>query len=69
MSKAPSSAAHAGSRFSAMDTGSICDLRSALEFLAAVPGQLATVRQPVDAHAELAAVYRRSGAGPALRSE
>jgi 4-hydroxy-3-polyprenylbenzoate decarboxylase len=49
-----------------MDTGSICDLRSALEFLAAIPGQLSTTRQPVDPHAELAAVYHRLGAGPAL---
>ena len=48
-----------------MDTGSIIDLRSALEFLAAIPGQLATTRQPVDPHAELAAVYRRSAADPA----
>jgi 4-hydroxy-3-polyprenylbenzoate decarboxylase len=52
-----------------MDTGNIFDLRSALEFLASIPGQLATTRQPVDAHAELAAVYRRSAAGPALLFE
>jgi 4-hydroxy-3-polyprenylbenzoate decarboxylase len=52
-----------------MDTGSIFDLRTALEFLASIPGQLATARQPVDAHAELAAVYRRSAAGPALLFE
>ena len=32
-----------------MDTGSILDLRFALEFLASIPGQLATTRQPVDA--------------------
>ena len=52
-----------------MDTGSILDLRSALEFLASIPGQLATTPQPVDAHAELAAVYKRAGAGPALLFE
>jgi 4-hydroxy-3-polyprenylbenzoate decarboxylase len=52
-----------------MDTGSIFDLRSALEFLASIPGQLSTTRQPVDPHAELAAVYKRVGAGPALLFE
>ena len=52
-----------------MDTGSIFDLRSALEFLASIPGQLATTRQPVDPHAELAAVYKRAGAGPTLLFE
>ena len=54
-----------------MDTGSVAaadilDLRSALEFLASIPGQLATTRQPVDAHAELAAIYKRVGAGTPL---
>ena len=52
-----------------MTAADILDLRSALEFLASIPGQLATMRQPVDAHAELAAVYRRAGAGPALLFE
>jgi 4-hydroxy-3-polyprenylbenzoate decarboxylase len=47
----------------------ILDLRSALEFLATIPGQLATTRQPVDAQAELAAIYKRIGAGPALLFE
>jgi 4-hydroxy-3-polyprenylbenzoate decarboxylase len=41
----------------------ISDLRSALEFLAAIPGQLITTREPVDANAELAGVYRHIGAG------
>ena len=52
-----------------MTAADILDLRSALEFLATVPGQLASTRQPVDAHAELAAVYKRAGAGPALLFE
>lgn len=41
----------------------IVDLRSALEFLAAIPGQLISTREPVDAVAELAGVYRHVGAG------
>ncbi|MGA2724726.1 MAG: UbiD family decarboxylase [Bryobacteraceae bacterium] len=57
-----------------MDTGSVTaagiqDLRSALEFLASIPGQLSTTRQPVDPHAELAAVYKRVGASSALLFE
>lgn len=42
------------------------DLRSALEFLASIPGQLATTRTPVDPRAELAGVYKRVGAGTPL---
>jgi gallate decarboxylase subunit C len=41
----------------------IADLRSALEFLASVPGQLVETRTPVDPIGELAGVYRRVGAG------
>jgi gallate decarboxylase subunit C len=41
----------------------IVDLRSALEFLAAIPGQLISTKEPVDAVAELAGVYRHVGAG------
>lgn len=41
----------------------IVDLRSALAFLRSVPGQLISTREPVDAVAELAGVYRRVGAG------
>jgi 4-hydroxy-3-polyprenylbenzoate decarboxylase len=41
----------------------IVDLRSALEFLAAVPGQLVSTKEPVDAIAELAGVYKLVGAG------
>ncbi|MBS1877137.1 MAG: UbiD family decarboxylase [Acidobacteria bacterium] len=41
----------------------INDLRSALEFLAAIPGQLVSTKTPVDPMAELAGVYRRVGAG------
>ncbi len=41
----------------------INDLRSALEFLASVPGQLVSTREPVNPVAELAGVYRVVGAG------
>lgn len=41
----------------------ITDLRSALEFLRSKPGQLVSTRTPVDAHGELAGVYRLVGAG------
>ncbi|HHJ16683.1 MAG TPA: UbiD family decarboxylase [Gammaproteobacteria bacterium] len=41
----------------------ICDLRSALQLLESTPGQLLTTREPVDANAELAGVYKRVGAG------
>ncbi|MBN9661868.1 MAG: UbiD family decarboxylase [Acidobacteria bacterium] len=41
----------------------IVDLRSALEFLASIPGQLVSTHEPVDPVAELAGVYRHVGAG------
>jgi gallate decarboxylase subunit C len=41
----------------------IVDLRSALEFLATIPGQLVETRTTVDPVGELAGVYRRIGAG------
>ncbi len=41
----------------------IRDLRSALEFLSSIPGQLISTRTPVDPVAELAGVYRHIGAG------
>ncbi|HPQ43622.1 MAG TPA: UbiD family decarboxylase [Syntrophales bacterium] len=41
----------------------IVDLRSALEFLSTIPGQLKTTRIPVDPFAELAGIYRYIGAG------
>ena len=41
----------------------IRDLRTALEFLAGIPGQLVSTREPVDPVAELAGVYRHVGAG------
>lgn len=41
----------------------IIDLRSALEFLASIPGELITTKEPVDPVAELAGVYRLVGAG------
>lgn len=47
-----------------MDSASeINDLRSALDFLAQVEGQLQVCKQPVDPHAELAGVYKLVGAG------
>ena len=41
----------------------IIDLRSAIEFLKRIPGQLLICNEPVDPDAELAGVYRRVGAG------
>ena len=45
-----------------MATG-IVDLRTALEFLATVPGQLLSTDVAVDPYLELAGIYRRVGAG------
>jgi 4-hydroxy-3-polyprenylbenzoate decarboxylase len=39
------------------------DLRSAIELLKTVPGQLIETNEPVDPHAELSGVYRHVGAG------
>jgi 4-hydroxy-3-polyprenylbenzoate decarboxylase len=44
----------------------IVDLRTALSFLASIPGQLISTSTPVDPVAELAGVYRRVGAGTPL---
>jgi gallate decarboxylase subunit C len=44
----------------------INDLRSALAFLAAIPGQLVSTKEPVDPFAELAGVYKLVGAGTPL---
>ncbi len=44
----------------------IVDLRSALRFLASIPGQLITTQTLVDPVAELAGVYKRVGAGTPL---
>jgi len=41
----------------------ITDLRSALEMLKTVPGQLIETDEPVDPHAEISGVYRYVGAG------
>jgi 4-hydroxy-3-polyprenylbenzoate decarboxylase len=46
-----------------MDAREICDLRSALEFLSGIPGQLEAIGAPVNPVAELAGVYRHIGAG------
>ncbi|WP_220095905.1 UbiD family decarboxylase domain-containing protein [Heyndrickxia coagulans] len=41
----------------------VTDLRSALELLKTVPGQLIETDEPVDPHAEISGVYRYVGAG------
>lgn len=43
------------------------DLRSALELLKTIPGQLIDTDEPVEPHAELAGVYRYIGAGGTLK--
>lgn len=46
-----------------MDASSVVDLRTALELLRSVPGQLVSTKTEVDPVAELAGVYRYVGAG------
>jgi 4-hydroxy-3-polyprenylbenzoate decarboxylase len=46
-----------------VSSADIDDLHSALEFLATVPGQLLTIKKPVDPYCELAGVYKKIGAG------
>lgn len=46
-----------------MKAEEVCDLRTALALLERVPGELVRTGAPVDPHAELAAVYRKVGAG------
>lgn len=46
-----------------LSAADIVDLRSALEFLASIPGQLVSTRAEVDPVAELAGVYKLVGAG------
>jgi gallate decarboxylase subunit C len=41
----------------------INDLRTALDFLSRVPGQLVTTNEPVDPYLELTGVYKKVGAG------
>jgi 4-hydroxy-3-polyprenylbenzoate decarboxylase len=41
-----------------LQPGGIIDLRTALEFLASIPGQFVSTSEPVDPYCELAAVYR-----------
>lgn len=41
----------------------VTDLRSAIELLKSIPGQLIETGEPVDPHAELSGVYRHVGAG------
>ncbi|WHY70972.1 UbiD family decarboxylase [Fictibacillus enclensis] len=45
----------------------VTDLRSALELLKTVPGQLIETSEPVDPHAELSGVYRHVGAGGTVK--
>lgn len=44
-------------------TTKIIDLRSALEMLKTIPGQLIETDEPVDPHAEISGIYRYVGAG------
>jgi gallate decarboxylase subunit C len=53
----------AGAQDGPPPAAAIDDLRSALAFLAGVPGQLVATPTPVDPYLELAGVYRRVGAG------
>jgi UbiD family decarboxylase len=46
-----------------LQASDITDLRTALDFLAAIPGQLVSTKVEVDPHLELAGVYRRVGSG------
>ena len=46
-----------------MSAGDITDLRTALDFLAQIPGQLVSTKVEVDPYLELAGVYRRVGSG------
>jgi len=46
-----------------MTAEEICDLRTALELLETIPGELVSTSVEVDPEAELAAVYRKVGAG------
>ncbi len=48
-------------------TPKVTDLRSALDLLRGIPGQLVETSEPVDPHAELCGVYRYIGAGGTLR--
>lgn len=50
-----------------MKATEIVDLRTALEFLEGLPGQLVRTKEPVDAHGELAGVYRHIGAGTPVK--
>lgn len=45
------------------NTNKVIDLRSALELLESIPGQLVQTNVAVDPHAELSGVYRHVGAG------
>ncbi len=46
-----------------LQASDITDLRTALDFLAAIPGQLVSTKVEVDPYLELAGVYRRVGSG------
>ncbi len=51
------------------DAAGIIDLRTALAFLATVPGQLVSTYEPVDPMGELAAVFKGASAGRAVLFE
>lgn len=50
-------------RLEGPEAGDISDLRSALEFLGSLPGELVTNDDPLDPYLEIAAVYAPLGAG------
>jgi 4-hydroxy-3-polyprenylbenzoate decarboxylase len=52
-----------GQSHAQLQASDIYDLRTALEFLSGIPGQLVATDVPVDPYLELAGVYRRVGSG------
>jgi len=52
-----------GQSHAQLQASDIYDLRTALEFLSGIPGQLGATDVPVDPYLELAGVYRRVGSG------
>ncbi len=52
-----------GATTNSISLADVVDLRSALDFLATIPGQLLRIKKPVDPYCELAGVYKKIGAG------
>jgi 4-hydroxy-3-polyprenylbenzoate decarboxylase len=52
-----------------MSAPPIVDLRTALEFLSSIPGQLISIPEPVDPNCELVAVYKQAAGNRAARFE